>query len=920
MEGQLDTSERAPSGQLPAEHFRGWHSRSIDSVLVALRSKPEGLTADEAAQRLSEHGSNRLPAAPRPHPVLRFLRQFHNTLIYFLLSASVAAWVLGHIVDAAVIVAVVTINAIVGFIQEGKAERALDAIRDMISPKASVRRAGHRMSLPVENLVPGDIVLIEAGDRVPADLRLILTRGLLIDEAILTGESVAAEKREEPVAADAALGDRACMAYSGTLVAAGRGTGVVVGTGTATEIGRISTLIGEVQTLTTPLLRQINRFGQRFTWVAISGAVLLFAFATLVRAYAWDEALIVVVALAVGVVPEGLPAVITITLAIGVQRMAARNAIIRRLPAVETLGATSIICSDKTGTLTRNEMTARRIVTAAPEILIDGVGYEPVGSFADRNGGRWTAGDSLPPAAERLIRCALLCNDAHLVRRDGRWRVEGDPMEGALVALAMKAGYDAAADRSEWMRIDEIPFDAQHRFMASLHRTPSGDAVMFVKGAPERLLSMCTRQAAEDGEAALDTEAWMAQVAAAASDGERVLGFAYRTMAKAHARLSFADVKGDLVFLGLIGFIDPPREEAVAAVAECRSAGIDVKMITGDHAATAAAIARQLGLADDPQVVTGAQLDAVSDAALPDLARRTSVFARTNPEHKLRIVRALQSGGAVVAMTGDGVNDAPSLKQADVGIAMGHKGTEAAKQASQMVLIDDNFATIVAAVHEGRTVFDNIRKVIAWTIPTNGGEAIAIIVAILLGFTMPMTAVQILWINMILTVTLGLVLAFEPAEPNVMKRSPRSPNSALLTPFLVWRVVFVSILFVAGVFGIYAWAMHRGFDVDTARTMVVNTLVVLEIFYLFNVRYMHMTSISWRGVLGTPSVLAAIAAVVLAQLAFTYAPIMQELFASRPILLLDGFVIVSIGIVLMAVLEVEKTLFRRTGLLRRLED
>jgi magnesium-transporting ATPase (P-type) len=455
--------------------------------------------------------------------------------------------------------------------------------------------------------------------------------------------------------------------------------------------------------------------------------------------------------------------------------------------------------------------------------------------------------------------------------------------------------------------------------MASLHRTPSGSAVLFVKGAPERLLAMCTHQAIENGAAALDTEAWMARAAAAASDGERVLGFAYRTMAAAPDRLSFADVEDDLVFLGLIGFIDPPRAEAVTAVAECGSAGIDVKMITGDHAATAAAIARQLGLADDPQVVTGAELDGVPDSALPDLARRTSVFARTNPEHKLRIVRALQSGGAVVAMTGDGVNDAPSLKQADVGIAMGHKGTEAAKQASQMVLIDDNFATIVAAVHEGRTVYDNIRKVIAWTIPTNGGEAIAIIVAILLGYTMPMTAVQILWINMILTVTLGLVLAFEPSEPNVMKRPPRSPKSALLTPFLVWRVVFVSILFVAGVFGIYAWAMYRGFDVDTARTMVVNTLVVLEIFYLFNVRYLHMTSISWRGVLGTPIVLAAIAAVVIAQFAFTYAPVMQRLFDSRPVLFLDGVVIVVLGIILLVILEVEKTLFRRTGLLQRLE-
>ena len=893
----------------PRNAQKSWHTVPAEDVFAALDTQPGGLSAEDAEARIKRHGENALPEAAGRHPLLRFLHQFHNTLIYFLITAAIAAWALGHAVDAAVILAVITINAIVGFIQEGKAEEALNAIRNLISPKASVMRDGHRTTLPAARLVPGDVVLLEAGDQVSADLRLVRTRGLLIDEAVLTGESVASEKQESPVEADAPLGDRTCMAYSGTLVAAGQGTGVVVATGTGTEIGRISTLMGEVENLTTPLLRQINRFGRLFTLVTFIGAALLFAFATLVRGDAWDSALLVVVALAVAAVPEGLPAVITITLAIGVQRMAARHAIIRRLPAVETLGSTSVICSDKTGTLTRNEMTARRIVTADHELVVEGVGYEPVGSFLV--GAEKIAAP--PPVASHLVRCAVLCNDARLLEKSGQWHVEGDPMEGALVALAMKAGVGPDEHRRNWERIDEIPFDAEHRFMASLHRVPEEDHVIFVKGAPERLLDMCDREARHAGDAPLDRAYWTDRIAEAASEGERVLGFASKPATASN--LEFNHVKEGLVFLGLAGFIDPPREEAIRAIAECRSAGISVKMITGDHAATATAIAHQLGLADDPKVITGAELEAVADKDLPQIAEETTVFARTNPEHKLRIVRALQADGDIVAMTGDGVNDAPALKQADVGIAMGRKGTEAAKQASQMVLVDDNFATIVAAVHEGRTVFDNIQKVIAWTIPTNGGLAIAIIAAMLLGLTIPATPVQILWINMITTVTLGLVLAFEPSEPGVMQRPPRKPDASLLTGFLVWRIAFVSLLFVAGAFGTYAWAVGRGLEIETARTMVVNVLVVLQIFYLFNVRFLHQSSLTLTGALGTKPVLIALTAVVVAQFAFTYAPIMQSLFDTRPISFADGLVILGTGVLLMIILEVEKVLFRRWGFL-----
>lgn len=903
-----ETRQAGPRG-VPAPD---WHALSADAALQALDASPAGLDTAEARQRLERFGPNSLPAAAGRHPVLRFLAQFNNALIYFLLAAAIAAWVVGHYVDAGVIVAVVTINAVVGFVQEGKAEEALSAIRQMIAPHANVLRDGRRVAIAVAELVPGDVVLLGAGDRVPADLRLLRARGLLIDEAALTGESVAATKDGSAVAPDAALGDRRGMAFSGTLVAAGQASGVVAATGAGTEIGHISGLIAAVPPMTTPLLRQINHFGRRFTLVAMLGAAALFVFAILVRGYAWTDALMAVVAVSVGVIPEGLPAVITITLAVGVRRMALRRSVVRRLPAVETLGATSVICSDKTGTLTRNEMTVRRLVTAGERIEVEGSGYVPEGALVLASGG-----DDLAavPGAAPLLRACLLCNDADLHQASGAWAVNGDPMEGALIALAMKAGLEPHAVRHAWERLDEIPFDAQHRFMATLHAGPGGEIVVFVKGAPERVLSMCGRQLGPGGqEEAVDQDYWTKEIAAAASGGERVLGFAMARLEAAPGRLTLATLDGSLLFLAIVGFIDPPRDEVMAAIHECRSAGIGVKMITGDHGATAAAIARQLGLGEAPEVVTGADIDRLSDQDLQVLAKRATVFARTSPEHKLRIVRALQQDGAVVAMTGDGVNDAPSLKQADVGVAMGKKGTEAAKEAAEMVLLDDNFASIVAAVHEGRTVYDNIQKVIAWTLPTNGGEALAVIAAILFGFVMPVTAAQILWINLVTAVTLGLALAFEPAEDGLMARPPRPANAPLLSAFLLWRVLFVSGLFTLAVVGMFFYAQAQGRDLAMARSMVVNTIVVLEIFYLFNIRYLHASSISLKGLLGTRSTLIAVSVVTVAQLAFTYLPVMNELFQSRPVGLRDGLLILLVGVALMVVLEGEKMLLRRLGI------
>lgn len=886
-----------------------WHAAPAAAVLDRLGTGPDGLDAAEAGRRLQLHGPNRLPRGRRRSALLRFLLQFHNLLIYVLLAAAVMAAALGHPTDAAVILAVTLINAIIGFIQEGRAERALDAIRAMVDPVASVVRNGRRITIPAEAVVPGDVVLLEAGDRAPADLRLIRARSLRMDEALLTGESVPVEKQAEPVASDAAVGDRLSMAFSGAFVTAGQGSGVVVATGADTELGRISALIGTVEQLATPLVRQMDQFARQVTIAVLAVSVLVFAYAVLIGPYGLDEAFMTVVGLAVAAIPEGLPAVMTITLAVGVRRMARRNAIVRRLPAVETLGAVSVICSDKTGTLTRNEMTARTVVTAGGETAVGGAGYAPEGDF------RSPAGAPVDPAADGLIReltlAALLCNDASLRRKGEDWTIDGDPMEGALVALAAKAGWARDEDRRRFPRLDEIPFDSRHRYMATLHARPGAAPVCFVKGAPERILALCARMATADGERPLDPAPWHARLHALADGGQRVIALARRQMPHEARAIAPEDLAGGLTLLGLVGLIDPPRPEAIAAIAECRAAGIRVKMITGDHAATAGAIARQLGLAEDPRTVTGQDLDAVADDGLRALARDASVFARTSPEHKLRLVEALQADGSVIAMTGDGVNDAPALKRADVGVAMGHKGTEAAKEASEMVLADDNFASIVAAVREGRTVYDNLTKVIAWTLPTNGGEAATVVLAILFGMTIPITPVQILWINMVTAVALGLALAFEPTEPGTMARPVRPPGQALLSGRLVWRILFVSALMVAGTFGIYSWADGRGLPVETARTMAVNTLVVMEIFYLFSVRYVHGTALTLRGVLGTPAVLAGVATVVAAQLAFTYLPPLQAVFGSRPVSLGDGLAIIATGVALLGIVEVEKRIAAR---------
>ncbi len=880
------------------------HSKSIEMVLEELNVSVSGLTDQEAKLRLVSYGANRLPEPPKRSPLLRFGLQFHNILIYVLLSSAIITGLLGHWIDTFVILAVVFANAVIGFIQEGKAEKAMDAIRLMLAPHASVMRGDARLSIVGESLVPGDIVLLEAGDKVPADMRLVSAHGLMVQESILTGESVPVEKHITPVADDAPIGDRTCMVFSGTLVTSGQAKGVVVATGMNTEIGRISGLLNQVEVLTTPLVEQINVFAKWLTIFIMMIAALLLVYGYFVGHHDFAEIFMAVVGLSVAAIPEGLPAVLTITLAIGVQAMARRHAIVRRLPAIETLGSVSVICTDKTGTLTRNEMMVASAITHQHLFKLEGEGYAPKGALKleDTN-----VSPSEHDVLEELARAAALCNDAGLREHEQVWVVEGDPMEGALLAFAGKMDVEARKEQAEWTRTDAIPFDAKHRFMATLNHDHEHHAFVFVKGAPERILAMCENQRSENMKTEpIDHAYWNKNVENVAALGQRVLAFAVKSVKPEHTVLEHQDIEGTLTLLGMVGMIDPPRLEAIAAVAECHEAGIRVKMITGDHAKTAAAIAKQIGLKNSDMVLTGTDLDGMDSATLKQAVLECDVFARTSPEHKLRLVMALQSHGMTVAMTGDGVNDAPALKRADAGIAMGGKGSEAAKEAAELVLADDNFATIAAAVREGRTVYDNIKKVISWTLPTNAGEAMTIIVALLAGLNLPITPIQILWVNLITAITLGFALAFEPSEENTMRRPPRSRHESLLTGGLVWHIVFVSLLFLSGVYGIYSYAIDNGYSIEMSRTMALNTLVVMEIFHLFFIRNIYSTSLTWKAVRGTKVVWLVVVVITAAQFAITYFPPLQKVFATESILFWDGVIILGLGIALFIVVEIEK--------------
>jgi potassium/sodium efflux P-type ATPase len=896
-----------------------WHARESSHVLEALAVDPgAGLSGAEAGRRLAEHGPNRLPEEQRERALVRFLKQFHNVLIYILVAAAAFTAFLGEWIDTGVIIAVVLVNALIGFVQEGKAERALQEIRRMLSVEASVIRDGHRETVEAEQLVPGDIVLLESGDRVPADLRIVDAREVRIDEAPLTGESEPVSKTAEPVAADALLGDRTSMAYSSTMLTAGRLRAVVVATGRRTEIGRIGALVAGVEKMTTPLLEDIDRFGRLLSLAIVGMGALLFLFGSLLRGYSVADMFLVVVSFAVAAIPEGLPAILTITLALGVQRMGRRNAIIRRLPAVETLGSVTTICSDKTGTLTHNELTVGRVLLPQRTLAVTGSGYSAAGRILD---GAQEIGE--PAAALReLARAAVLCNDAEVTASDDGTRISGDPLEAALVVLAQKAGIDPAALRQEQRRLDTIPFDSTHRFMATLNES-AGGPIIFVKGAPERVLEMCENAgtaAADDGRAearSLDREAWRRRIDACATDGYRMLALAARS-AHGRTQLDDAGVPGGCTLLGVVGLMDPPRAEARDAVAKCRRAGIRVIMITGDHALTARTIAARLGIGDGTRALTGHDIEGADDEALIALVRDDDVIARASPEHKLRLVRSLQSIDEVVAMTGDGVNDAPALKQADIGVAMGIKGTDAARSAAEMVLADDNFASIEIAVEEGRTVYDNLRKTILFILPTNGAEALMVVTAVALALPeLPITPVQILWVNMVTAVTLALALAFEPTQPDIMERPPRPRGAPILSQHLLLRIGYVAGIVAAACIGLFLLELDAGVDPGRARTVAVNALVTAEAFYLFNCRFVWRSSVGLRSLRGNSAVLIAVGVLVVLQLAFTYLPLMQSWFGTTGLAAIEWLWCLLLGAAVFSVVEVEKAFGRRRRARRR---
>jgi cation-transporting P-type ATPase F len=814
----------------------GWHHMSSEKTVETLGTDmAAGLSQDEAGLRLEKYGPNTVAGGKSKSLIVRFLDNFRQPLIYILLVAAVISFFIGERLDAMVICGVAFINAFIGFVQEFKAERAISALAKSVVSENMVIRGGDTRKMDSVDIVSGDVVVLSSGDKVPADMRLTEVRDLQTDESALTGESVPAAKDTSPADENAMVGDRSCMAFAGTLVTRGKGKGVVVATGTDTETGKISRMMDENKGLETPLTRKIHAFSKTIIYFILfmSGVVFLLAF---LKGISWVESFKAAVALAVSAIPEGLPAAVTVALAIGVNRMAKRNSIIRKLPAVEALGSTTVICSDKTGTLTQNKMKVQR-VHAGSDLYEVSDSMENNGSLS-LNGEKTDIGRS--PALYECILTGILCNDSHLQEEEGKTKTAGDPTEGALLMLGRKAGLDLKAEQESHSRVDTLPFESEKQYMATLSNQPESSSrkVVYMKGSLEAVIERC--------EAALDREGKKSDLNAAekkeyadsmAKEGLRVLGFAKKEFDGDKQEISEEDVASGMVFLGSVGMIDPPRPEAVDAVKAAQSAGIKIKMITGDHVKTAKAISQKMGIVKDEseKVYSGKDLSAMSESEFVSAASESNVFARVAPEHKLRIVKALQSRGEIVAVTGDGVNDAPALQQADIGVAMGVMGTEVAKEAADMVLTDDNFNSIEAAVEEGRTVYSNLLKTIGFILPVNGGEALTILAGFLFAAVIPILPVQILWVNMVSSVALMLTLAFEPKQKDVMARPPHSPGEKILSGGLIIRIIVISLYNLAATFGIFKFILQATGDIDLSRTVAVNTLVVAETFYLLSI-------------------------------------------------------------------------------------
>ncbi|MFC2122708.1 cation-translocating P-type ATPase [Bacteroidota bacterium] len=883
-----------------------WHNLSLDKVLQIQGSQRSGLADVEAQQRLSQYGANELKGKKSTPAILVFLQQFLSPLIYVLLVAVVVSAIARHFIDAGVIMAVLLLNAAIGFIQETRAEKAMQALMAMAAPKAMVRRNGKVVSLPARAIVPGDILLLETGDKVPSDARLIRASNLRVNEAALTGESMPVDKFVKALSEDVPLAERKNLVYMGTIITSGRATAVVFGTGMSTEVGRIATSIQEVQPEKTPLQLSIGKLSRLLVGLFL-GVCTLLVVVGLLQGLGWLEMFLLAVAAAVSAIPEGLPAVVTVVLAMGMRIMANRNAIVRRLVAVETLGSATVICSDKTGTLTLNEMMVRKLYIDGQWIEVTGQGYEPQGEFY-RDGHNLHSESGTPLAS--MLRIGALCNDALLTEEEDGYDILGDPTEGALVVAAAKAGINKEKLENNSPRLDEIPFQSERQYMATLHPL-DGNRVAYVKGAVERLLPMSQYLLSHDGVIPLseaDIDRIMQANEAMAGQALRVIGIAYADLPAEQEGLSDDDIRGKLVFVGLAGMADPPREEAKEAIKLCRQAGIKVVMITGDNRITAESIARQLELPPG-KAITSAELQAMSDEELCREVENVSVFARIEPLHKLRIVEALKSRGHIVAMTGDGVNDAPALKAANIGIAMGITGTDVAKEAGDMILADDNFASVVAAVDEGRAIFNRLRNVIFFLLSTNTGELLALILSVLFIGQAPMLAVQIIWVNLVTDTAVTVPLGLEPKFGDELKQPPRHPKVGLVFPGLLLRVGFMAAMMSAGVFLIFNWAQSR-MSLEEARTLAFCSMVVFEWFRAFNARSDEHTVFK-LGLFRNRWLVMSIGLAILLQMAVVYVPFLQVAFSTVPLSLGEWGIALLAGGSLFTIEEIRKTVFPR---------
>ncbi|MFD2597938.1 cation-transporting P-type ATPase [Sphingobacterium corticis] len=897
------------------DNNRSWHAKDVEDVISSLKTdSSDGLSSSTANKLLEKHGPNELPQKKKQSDIVRFFKHFHDVLIYVLLVAAVITTILGHYTDTIVIILVAIINATIGFVQEGKAEKALESIKGILSLKATVLREGKRKEIDATDVVLGDIVLLSAGDKVPADLRLFESDNLKIEESALTGESESSEKRTDTIEEDVDLGDRNNMAYTSTTVSNGTGKGIVVAVGRNTEIGKINQMMSDVAQLTTPLLRQTSQFGKTVALATLFLAAGTFAFGFYFRDYDTEELLLSAIGLAVAAIPEGLPAILSIILAIGVQNMAKRNAIVRNLPSVETLGSVSVICSDKTGTLTKNEMTVKDVILHNQHYEVTGIGYAPEDGDIQQNDKTIDVQDD--SGLKRFLQCIYVCNEASIDKnKKGEWIIKGDPTEGALVTVYKKSGLDEEKPK----RIATIPFDSDYKYMATLVEEDT-DAVMYVKGAPDRLLELATKQLNDDGEAVdLDLQYWKEQITNLAKEGKRLIAAGYKQVPSGNSDIDHDDLEEDLILVGLAGIIDPPREEAIEAIKICADAGIRVKMITGDHVDTAKAIGKEMGIGDGEKACRGADLEKMSDQEMRKAVLEYDIFARTSPEHKLRLVEALQAEGRICAMTGDGVNDAPALKKADVGIAMGIKGTEVTKDASEMVLADDNFRTIVDAVEEGRRIYDNLKKTILFILPTNGAESLLIMASILFGYIMPLTPLQILWVNMVTSVTVSLALAFEGIEEGTMKRKPRNAKEPLLSGYFIWRIVFVSVVIAGGTLYLVQYLTDQGVNNDTIRTVTMQTIVISQLFHLFNCRSIHGTAFDSKFFTNNAIYIVAVLLFAL-QAAITYLPFMNRIFGTQPLELSFWQYPVYLGLAVFIIVEIEKWIVRKLVLSKQEEE